>query len=218
MTPLEVRAHLRGALCVPDRPIMLDALLAAAVAVRDGLRPALTARDVVPIEIPVERSGCGRLHMASAGHCAVEETELRWVNRRYPIAEAQVMGGPKLRRINIAAQHTKSWRIPLATFHAVGDVVTWWCVGERATVIDLLALVGYIGKKRAVGMGRVERWEVEPCEAWPGFPVLRDGLPLRPLPLDWADVRTEAEQAMSCVTFPFWRRHEEEPCWVPTLT
>jgi hypothetical protein len=215
MRPLEVRAHIRGALCMPDRPVMLDALLAYAVAMRDGVQPALTRREVVPIEIPVARSECGRFHLASAGHCAIDETELRWLNRRFPTTEAQVMAGPKLRRINITAGLTKSYRIPLATFHAVDDVVTWWCVGERAEVESLLGLVSYVGKKRAVGLGAVRQWEVAEVAPWLGFPVLRDGMPLRPLPDDVSGVSADADRGMSCITYPYWRRHEEQPCFVP---
>lgn len=216
MTPLEIVAHLRGAICLPYGPIALDGLLAAAVCLRDNVPPALIAKDVVPIEIPVEREPGGRFHLASVSHLESEQAEHRWLNRRFPIAEAQALGSAKLKRIRIDAGACKSYRIPLPTFFAKEDRLTWWCVGEQAEIADLLSIVHYIGKKRSVGLGAVDRWSVEPCEAWEGFPVLRNGLPLRPLPTDWPGLSDESDRAMARRTYPYWVRSQEEESAVPS--
>lgn len=216
MVPLEVVAHLRGAVCLPNGPIALDGLLAAQVAARDNLPFAFDERGIAPIEIPVQREPGGRFHLASISHQEIDQTELRWLNRRFPVAEAMVFGDAKLRRIDITAKDTKSWRIPLATFHAEHDRLTWWCIGEPDAIHELLKLCHYVGKKRAVGLGAVDRWSVTECEPWPGFPVLRDGLPLRSLPVDWPGLRPDAERGMAVLTYPFWRRHREEEAAVPT--
>lgn len=216
MIPLEVTAHLRGAICLSNGPISFDGLLASLVAVRDGLPPAFGAADVLPIEIPVQREPAGQFHLASVSRCEPEAYELRHVNRRFPIAEAMMLGSEKIRRIDLSAKATKSWRFPIATFHAVDDRVTWWCIGDRERIVELLKLCQYIGMKRAVGLGAVDRWTVEPVEPWPGFPVLRDGLPLRSLPIDWPGLSEDAERGMACRTYPYWRRAHEELSAVPT--
>jgi hypothetical protein len=212
--PLAITARLQGAVALPYGPLALDSLLAAAVARRDGIPPALSPAEVQPIEIPVEREPGGRFHLASFSVSETECIERRWVNRRFPLAEAQAMGDAKLRRILISAGPCKSYRLPLETRHMVDDELRWWCIGEREEIEPLLAITSYIGKKRGVGRGRVVRWTVEPCELWDGFPVVRDGKPLRPLPPDWPGLDDPA-MAYRTLTYPYWIHAEEKLCAVP---
>jgi len=215
MTPLRVQAILDGPVYVPGQPPALDALLAAAVAMRDGLPPP-SVGGVTPIEVPIQRSPCGRFHLATVAHYRVEARELRHTNRRFPIAEAQALGNRKLRRISLSGGPTRSYRIPYDVKYLSGDTMTWWCIGNGEEVSKLLEYIQYIGKKRSVGCGRVRAWSVHPCEPWgPGFPVVRDGRPLRPLPLDWPGLDADAERAMAVLTYPYWERHREEMLAVP---
>ncbi len=216
MTPLVIEARLRAPICLPTGDLAIDALLAWAVVQRDGIAPALDASQVQPIEIPIEREPGGRFHLASFADYVVETHERRWLNRRFPVPEAQLMGGPKVRRIDSRAGACKSYRLPLHCAFLVDDRIRWWCLGEPAEIRELLSLVGYLGKRRAVGLGAVERWLVEPCEPWgDGFPVVRDGMPTRPLPLDWPGLSDEAPRAHSTITFPHWDHSREEQCYTP---
>ena len=52
------------------------------------------------------------------------------------------------------------------------------------------------------------------CEPWDGFPVMRDGKPLRPLPPDWPGL-VDPEMGYSCVTYPYWLAEAEDVCAVP---
>ncbi len=216
MTPLRVVAHLRGAVALPHGPPALDAILMAAVAARDNLPPlsVVGVANAVQLDIPIQRSTCGRVWLASFAEYEAEEAEARWVNRKFPIAEAQLLAEPKLRRINISAGATKSYRLPLGTAHLRGDMMTWWCLGDAEAIRDLLPIIGYVGKKRSTGLGRVARWEVEPCEPWPGFPVLRNGVPLRTLPRDW-DGLEDFDVAFKVLDPPYWDHAREEECAVP---
>ena len=109
--------------------------------------------------------------------------------------------------------------MPLETMHLRGDAMTWWCIGDREEIASLLrGCIGYLGKRRAVGHGPIARWEVEPCETWEGFPVVRAGRPLRPLPLDWPGLASEPETAYRVLAPPYWRRNREELCAVPAWT
>lgn len=218
MTPIAVTAKLRGAIADRSRAVFLDALLQAAVATRDGLPPLPSShRGPTELEIPIAKSPCGRVYLASQGVSRDEEHELRWKNRRFPIEEAQLFGDAKLKRINIAGGPCRSYRIPLDTAHVADDEICWWAIGDRDAVEELLTgWVGYLGHRRAVGLGKVNEWRVEVCEPWgEGFPVVRDGLPTRPLPTDWPGVAGDAEQALRCLLPPYWRRSEEELCLVP---
>jgi len=217
MTPLAVDARLMGPWC-GQCPIHLDALLAAACAARDNIPPAAHAGEMVDIEIPIERSACGRYHLASVGFSAVEERELKYINRRFPIAEAQFMGDAKLKRINLAAGPQKHYRVPVETRHAASDLITWWCVGDRSEIERLLALVTHVGRRRAVGLGRVREWSVTACEAWPGFPVLSaEGAAMRNLPLD-VEGLGEHRLRRERVTYPYWLHEGREAIATPQVS
>ena len=199
---------------------MLDALLMSAVATRDGLEPLPKEhRGPTNLPIPVSKSECGRVFLCSQGFAAVEchESPIRFKNRRFPVLEAQVMGGPKVRSINIQGGPNLSYHLPMDTVLLRDDQVRWWAVGEPQPMRDLLdGWVGFLGHRRAVGLGKVTRWQVEGVDPWEGFPVMRDGLPLRPLPPDWPGLRADVEMSHRTLLPPYWRRSEEELCAVPS--
>jgi len=195
---------------------MLDGLLAYAVSVRDKLPPALDASQVVPIEIPIERAEGGRFHLCTSARFEVEQHERRWLNRRFPIPEAQIMGNAKVRSINIAGGPCKSYRIPLHCAHLVDDEIAWLCLGDLDAISELLGLISHLGKRRGVGLGKVVEWRVEQCDSWDeGFPIVRDGQPQRPLPHDWPGLDNPM-LAQHVLSYPYWRHTEEEPCAVPS--
>lgn len=202
MEALRIVARLAGPVSLAGGSIGLDALLAAAVAVRDELPPAPPG-EWTEIEVPLEREPAGRFHLTSFAELRWEGRELRRINQRFPLAEAQDMGGAKVKRVDFGAGPTRSYRIPLETGHVERDELVWWCSGDAEAIRALLAVVGYVGKKRSVGYGRVVEWAVEPCEAWPGFPVVRDGRALRPLPPDWPGL-VEPRLRQARLTYPYW--------------
>jgi hypothetical protein len=216
--PLVVRAHLRGAIAIPNGTPALDGLLMYAAHQRDVddiLEEDRSKPDDKPI--PIAMSPCGRVYLCSVGHCEVEEHEGRWVNRKFPVAEAQSLAEPGFTRIRINAGAQKSYRQPLDTVHLVGDVMTWWCLGDANEIRALLVEIRYLGKKRDVGLGTIARWEVERCESWDGFPVVRDGKPLRTLPTDWPGLYGHLELAHKVLRPAYSRHWAEELCAVPRV-
>lgn len=194
---------------------MLDALLMAAVARRDGLPPALTADDVLPIEIPIEREPGGRFYLCTTAQFTTERAELQHTNSRAPVEQYSTIGNDKIKRVQITAGVNKSFRKPRAVSHLVDDTMHWWCVGDGEQIRALLGLCTHLGHKRSVGLGKVANWTVEPCDPWPGFPVVRDGDSLRPLPTDWPGA-TEPT-GYRCLLPPYWRRTEEQLCVIPRI-
>lgn len=214
MEPLRVTATLDAPVAF-HAPIHFDALLAAAVALRDNIPPAAHDGELVDVAIPVQRSACGRYYLASVGHCDVEAHELKHINRRFPLEQMQWIGDGKTSRVNLSAGPQKMYRIPMPAMHLKSDKITWWCVGERGAVEELLRLVVGLGRKRSVGLGAVRSWLVESCEPWPGFPVLSaDGDALRNLPLDAPGLKTFALDVQR-VEPPFWLFAGRTECAVP---
>lgn len=213
MTPLEVKATLSSPISL-NRPIALDSLLASQVALRRGL-VALDADHLENIEIPVQRSKCWRFHLASVGTIVgdVEAGLVQYTNRRAPVDQYLAHGNEKIRRVQINLGANKSYRIPRAVDHI--EAMQWWCIGDENDVADLLSTVTHLGKRRGVGLGRVTRWTVEPCEPWDGFPVVRDGAPLRNLPLDWPGLNNP-RVTMGVLSFPYWDRRNEEALACPS--
>lgn len=212
--PLRITATLRAGLASAE--VRLDGLLAWAVAQVHDLPPALRVSELRPIEIPLARAEGGRFHLCTTSVGNVDEREHVWINRRFPLAEAQEMAVEKFTRINIAAGAQKTYRLPLETRHMEDDRLTWWAIGDGAAVAELLQYVGYLGKRRAVGRGAVARWTVEGCVPWgETFPLVRDGWPMRPLPDGWPGVRPEATRAYAVLSYPYWNRAAEEVCVIP---
>lgn len=174
VAPLRVMARLDGGVANPTRLPALDGLLAYAQAVYvEGRDPPTPGRALAPVEIPLVPAPCGRFHLASFAHAEVEcyDERPRFVNRRFPIAEAQVYGDAKLRTINLSGGPCKSFRIPIETAHLVDDRVVWYAVGDPEGVCCLLPWITHLGKRRAVGLGKVLTWTVATptvTRAWEG--------------------------------------------------
>lgn len=221
---MQVVCHLRGPVrestAAGTTPALLDSLVMAALALDLGFPPinvlgpeerAAQEADLLQ-HMPIQwHNG---VFLASDAQYAREEYEVRHTNRRFPVEAAAALGHDKLKRVQLSTGLSKSYHIPVRQSHTVGDVVVWYARGNPARVQDLLQRhVTHLGKKRAVGCGPVGRWVVEPCESWEGFPVLLEGRPLRPLPLDWPGL-VEWREDYRVLTPPYWERHREELCAV----
>lgn len=109
----------------------------------------------------------------------------------------------------LAAGAQKNFRVPLDACHVVGDRLTWFLVGDRDGVGALLSLITHLGKRRGVGLGKVARWEIEPCVSWgEGFPVVLDGRPLRHLPPEWPGLEAPDVREGN-LSYPYWLRETE---------
>lgn len=216
--PLRVSCRLSGPVCMPGYAVALDGVLAATVCQMTGQPPAMSAADIVPVEIPIQREQAGRFHLASTAIFEVDKYAAAFTNRRFPLAAAQEMGDPKrMRRILVTGGATKNFRIPRVHAHVARQEVVWFCMGASDALGELLPLVTAIGKKRGVGLGPVVlgSWCVDRVAVpWTGFPVLQNGVPLRPLPLDYEGLGEHA-RAFRTLTYPYWDRRTEQELAVP---
>lgn len=218
MIPLRVTAELRSPICLPDGPLALDALLAYQVALRDGhMQPARDLATFVPIEIPVQREPSGRFHLCSFAIFEIEAFERQYTLKRPCIEQFQMFGEKSLKRVQINLAANKAYRIPRVALHLRDDLLEWWCIGKQDEIASLLAGVTHLGKRRAAGLGSVSRWTVEPCESWGnGFPVVRDGYPMRTLPLNWPGLENPPT-AYRTLTYPHWDHAREDLVACPQM-
>lgn len=214
MTPLRIVAKMAHPFVARHKWVAFDGLLASVVARMDGLPPPLDEADIERVEIPVKLSECGRYHLASFSISEVDANETVHMHRRPPIAEAQAMGGPKVRTINIASGSMKAMRQPVLQAHS--ERLIWYCIGDAKKIRDLLVYVTNIGALRAHGRGRVAKWSVDAVEPWgEGFPVVGpNGHPHRALPADVA-VADGVMSDMGRVTYPYWLSIGHERRWTP---
>lgn len=209
--PLVITCDLVSPLVSPERFIAIDSILAYQAVLRTDQPIASNSIDCVPVEIPVLRSPCGRFHMASIAQFNIDKRSVGYTNKRFPTQEATDLSN--MRRVETSQGLTKAFRIPREHLHV--DKLTWYCIGKRNDCLALLGNVVSIGKKRGVGMGEIisGSWLVESVAPWDGFPVLRDGMPLRPLPVDFHGVdKSKAEPAFRCLSYPYWVRAHEVEC------
>ncbi len=218
--PLRVVAHLTEGV-VLTYPLMLDALLAWAESSKEQRLPPLAGRPGPLVEIPVMRVPGGQFHLCSQGFGAESMREVRHKHRRSPWQEMARFGTKSIRRVDIAAGPDKSYRVPYSLTHLEQNEIEWWCIGDRERIASLLSLVHYVGKHRGSGKGRLDihgtPWTVEPCDPWEGFPILRDGLPLRQLPIDWPGLRADSPRAWRPLSYPYFDHTAEEEVACPSL-
>lgn len=212
LEPLRVTAHLTGSVAL-RAPLMLDALLTWALSNREQSLGPLPGEPVTLWAIPVARDPSDRFYLCSQGHSSSEAEELRHKHRRPLFSQLSRLGQGSFRRLDTTVGCNKAYRSPYEVRLLADSKIEWWCVGYPERVRELLGMVRYLGRFRNAGHGKLDihgtPWTVETCEPWDGFPVLRDGAPLRPLPLDYPGV-TGGRQCYRTLEPPYWDLAREE--------
>ncbi len=185
MRPLRVTVHL----VPPGRvggydPIALDNLLARCVVMEACGGSALAEPDgalgyVLPVPLRcLWRSADGVPLWAATPLMPEGETitdSEYWHKRTQPGTLTWSKSGRY--SVNARTGRFMERRVPLP----VTTARTWRAevIGDAAEIARLLAPLTHIGKKRAMGLGEVERWTITPLDA---FQLVRDERLTRPLP------------------------------------
>lgn len=206
-------ARMTSPIAMANRP-NLDGLLMFAKAKALGLPPLLDAAEgakAEPIAIPIQKSECGRYYLASDMIGDVESREVKYTQRRFPMQETVAFGRNSIKRIVTKSGPCKAFRHPLDVQHVSAG--TWFCIGIATEIEALTKWITAVGKKRSVGYGSIAGWNISRCDDWPGFPVLKDGRPMRGLPLN-ASGMTSHTIKLGRLTPPYWL-HDKEPLAFP---
>jgi hypothetical protein len=207
VTPLRITAKLYGGIILPPwGTLELDGLLGSVwVKLND-----LSGDD--PLELPLQKSDCGRVWLASSSVCTVIDCYTHHIIKR-PVHDEKRRFNPGPRLNDKGGAH-KAWMFPVEVRLLLGNEIRWYAIGDSQEIRTLVQYVTHLGRKRGHGFGQVVSWTVEDCEPWDGFPVLRSGKPLRPLPTDWPGLESP-KLARRVMTPPYWQDRREEICAVP---
>lgn len=200
MTPLKITAMVPGLLSLPWSVAHLDGILGAEIAAREGWPPPQIG-GLKELTLPLARDPLG-FWLASASILEWECMETLYRQRRFPTAEALARHDSKMRRLDTSVGPQKNTRIPVEAGY-VRDLVTFYAIGDRERIKDLLSTVRALGSQRGSGKGEVTKWTVEDVEPWPGFPCVRDSRALRNLPADYPDA-TIANGRIGRLEPPYW--------------
>ncbi len=211
--PLAVTATVPGQIYLPSGRLALDSLLAAKVCLLQHVPPPSNAAEVLDVSIPIETDAQG-IPLCSFSLGSLHEHDKRYRNRRPPIEQYQEMGCRGT--VNISLGVEKAYHTQYQSSHLEDEELTWYCIGDKLAIEYLLTFVRFLGKRTAVGYGKVESWEVISFPpAWDGFPVVREGRPLRPLPLGYSGLSPDAKTGYGCIRYPYWDQSREELCAIP---
>jgi len=181
MTPIRITITLdgTGVYYDPAEPVMLDGLLAAAVA-RWHVHGEPPTRDEEPAEIPLPLSrweaggiwGWRASAFSPDGEAA--QSLVHWRKRMRANRVGVTTGSPN-RKMGVY----RDWSMPLPLL-LVPRLIAWAVGDARRVRRELRKSIRWIGRKRAHGRGRVTRIDVDRCED--DFALVRDGCATRYLP------------------------------------
>lgn len=177
------------------------------------------------------------LETGDVSHLLRCETGLYYASAGFPV---EGIAGPNAAFIaSMRPEHTPEWLDVIAPNTMKGDVqiglarqreggnvlnsyptttasaVEWYATGDMSAVLEVVAPIMFIGKRRASGYGEVVRWEAEPG-VLDGI-VGHLGEPLRPIPVerwteggDWVPVEAAWKP-------PYWEVRNRTKCYVPEV-
>lgn len=165
--PLKITAYPRCGI-VTDKHLPIDGILFY-VAMRQvyGSQVLTTpgkAADVAVVDLPLEKRTINGdwLYAASFAQWGNSiDGQGFWVKRFDRKQDHFIDFGTRRGKVIVGQGRYKAYRMPTFYRHALS--VSWYVVGDRTEIENLLAHVTHIGKKTAQGNGRIIRWQVE---AW----------------------------------------------------
>lgn len=224
MNPLKITVRLGSPVMLSYPWIMLDSLLMHLALERDhpGLLASLDPRNPVDLDVPLPlamvRVGGAYLYKGSCSRFSegVKASTMQ-VRKHVSPDDVEYLASPP-KRLDIVRGAFKAYDMRMTTINA--RECTWHAVGDRDGVARLLENLDGLGKKRAIGYGRVLGVSVERCqEDWSIVHPIH-GLN-RPVPVSMAPSipgvagATTGEVANLAYRPPYWAKELHVPCHVP---
>lgn len=185
MQTLKVTAYPRSGI-EADAYLPLDGVLFA-LAMRREYGPEMLAipgqaTAAEPVPLPLERrgDGIGWYYASSfATWGPYVDYQSFWVKRYDQATGGLIDFGGRVGRVHTESGRYKNYHTTTYLRHALH--ISWYVVGDRDAIVELLDHGSHIGKKVAQGNGRIIRWNVEPwADDWSVYGA--DGRLMRAIP------------------------------------
>lgn len=120
--------------------------------------------------------------------------------------------------IDSGAGINRAYRVPCIIRTVKGGIITFYCMGHKKELLEMLNCMPALGKKASMGFGVVDRWEIEEIEndysLWhPAYGLMRP-TPVESVELADKDVSVYPT-LMYAVKPPYWKSCNFKLCRVP---
>lgn len=105
----------------------------------------------------------------------------------------------------------KSYDLPL--YARLTNTITWFVVGDKTKINDLLSPITHIQKKRSYGNGEVTKWQIE--ITYDDYHLWRDDKLMRPMPVRLISQKLDNPQMIWGWRSPAWLAANKELCYMP---
>lgn len=218
-TPLKVTAYLvDGRFSSSDGVIMLDSILYHGWFIKhhpEVFDDSYEWRDIGNIGLPLRQLPDNRW-AASKGIYEEIEVKVEHYNKR-----PDFFAGDKYHylsqdkgEISDSMGIYRAYRNPQLIRTVKDSKITFWCIGHKNEVQELLNLMIGVGKKTAMGFGIVSRWEVEDCEEDYTTEHPEYGL-MRPIEVEKPDKVYNCPVMQYAIRPPYWKQKNMRLCYVP---
>lgn len=217
--PLKITAHLvDGRLSSTDGIIMLDAILYHAWFIKHAphvLEGIYKLEQVGYVGLPLKQLE-GNRWAASRGVYEEIEQNMECYNKR-----PDFFAGDKIDYLDMdkglisdSVGLYRAYRNPQMIRTVKDGIITFFAVGHKDEVQELLNLMIGLGKKTAMGFGIVDRWEVEEIKEDYTTEHPKYGL-MRPIEVERTDKAYDYPIMEYAVKPPYWKAKNMRLCYVP---
>lgn len=221
MKSLKITAHLSNAIAVYDNwsPSLEGILVYRLLEENNLLSPNPTPEQVSGVEeflkqnLPVKRRKIkDEFYWCVSSPCYVVNSEQtdryrkRWDNH-----ENNLDWGKRKPQFKTSEGAEKSYDLPLYT--RLTDSISWFVVGDKTGIKELLQSVTHIQKKRSYGNGEVKEWEIS--ASYEDYHLWRNGKLMRPVPVRLLDQKLDNPQLAWGWKPPTWLAINKELCYMP---
>jgi CRISPR type IV-associated protein Csf3 len=216
--PLQITAHLAFPLGVTDNfSPKIEGIIEYSVRESLGMLDPNPIRleDIRPVELPLQKHSSGFYHCSSPHYLVERESQSRY-RKRWDYQERCLDWGNKKAKFSGSDGHFKAYDLPLFLSHT--SRIDWYVMGDANEILLALNRITHIGKKRSLGNGLVERWDIKQiADDW--SLCGNKGQIMRPIPVNiYQDVFNKplpSDLVMTAWRLPSWHIENQTLCVVP---
>lgn len=221
MENLKVTAHLDNAIAVYDNwSPSLEGILVFRLLEENNLlsnnptsEQVESVQDFLESQLPLKQGELqNEKYWCVSSPCYVVKSEQtdryrkRWDNH-----ENNLNWGKRKPQFKTSEGAEKSYDLPL--FTRLTNSISWYAVGDKQGIKDLLAAVTYIQKKRSYGNGQVRKWEIEKTDG--DKHLWHEDKLIKPVPVRLMTYKLDNPQMIWGWRSPAWLASNKELCYMP---